>query len=147
MNIKQLEIIQRQPKLKVSDLQDVTDRTLLYGSHADICIGGCTFIYHLYIQGEMFHFTQYQYKTKMGHKKGDIKSFKFREEITPNMFLHTNLVTTQKFDSECCDYEFCNYLKSKGIVLNFTSFDDERPNKVYYGMMYEDLKFEKIVTI
>jgi len=141
MNTKQLEIIQRQPKLKV-DLQDISDRTLLYGSHKE---GGYTFIYHLYIKDEMFHFTQYEYRTKINYKKGDIKSFKYREEITPNMFLCMNL--TQKFDPECCDYEFCNYLKSNGIVLNFNSFDKERPNKVYYGILYEDLKFEKITTI
>ena len=136
MNKKQLEILQRNSKLRISDLEDVSDRTLLYGTLYD----GRTINYcHLYIEGEMFHFTLYEWKSKKNFKLGDLKSFKYRDEMRSNMFL-TNNTLSQEFKPECCDAEFCEYLKSKGIILIFRDIVEDVPTKKFYGIMFDELK-------
>lgn len=137
MNEKQLEILTRPSKIKVDDLENKSDRTLMYGSFsmADGILG-----YHLYLETEMFHFTVYLVKSKQDYELNTgkpLKSFKYRDEITTEQFLRDIL----DFHPECCDYEFCSLLKSKGIDIDFfTEFDKDRPNKKYYGIKYEELK-------
>ena len=46
----------------------------------------------------------------------------------------------QHFYPECCDYEFCNLLKFKGVLLDFKIIDKDRPPKTYYCILYEELK-------
>jgi hypothetical protein len=141
MNQKQLEILTRSPKIKISELENISDRTLLFGTFpmADGTVG-----YHLYIEQEMFHFTAYLVKSKLAYELScqpgePLKSFKYRDEITFNQFLRSTKFQT--FHPECCDYEFCTLLKSKGIKLDFfDEFDKDRPTKKYYGILFNDLK-------
>lgn len=89
----------------------------------------------------MFHFTAYETNTKL--PLGNIfKSFKFRDEIISNMIITSgfNMIYVQHFYPECCDYEFCILLKSKGIILDFKELDKNRPTKRFYGILYEELK-------
>jgi len=146
MNKKQLEILQRDPKLKIEDLENVSDRTLLFGSYF-FKLGDEIIVYHLYIENEMFHFTFYEYKTNKNYQsnntckyKTSVKSFKYREDIKSEMFIFD--VNEQKFDPFCSDYEFCEYLKLKGIVLLFKPLDEETPVKKFYGILYPELKFK-----
>ena len=146
MNQKELEILTRSPKIKVDELENKSDRTLLYGSFviADGILG-----YHLYLEGEMFHFTVYLVKSKLMYelycKPGEpLKSFKFRDEITPEQIFRKLSSESIPYHPECCDYEFCNLLKSKGIKLDFFgAFDFDRPIKKYYGILFNDLKKKK----
>lgn len=134
MNIKQLEILTRIPKIKTDDLENKSDRTLVYG-HADL---DGNLMFHLYFKNEMFHFTLS--KSKIDYNDNDsktIKSFKYREELPPIDIFH---LVKLSFYPECCDYEFCSLLKSKGIVLSYDKLDKDRPNKKYYGLLFEDLK-------
>lgn len=144
MNQKQFEIVTRSPKVKVSDLKNLSDRTLLYGTWKPILQGTWEQInevitYHLYMEGEMYHLTIYVTKTNMVHEitEESLRSFKFRDEISS--FLPNDL----EFNPECSDYEFCVLLKSKGIVLNYKSFDNDRPTKKFYGILFNELKRTK----
>ena len=130
MNNKQLEILTRVPKIKVEDLENKSDRTLLYGKSGN----SCPTYYHLYLKDDMFHFTIYptnNYDTDISK----VKSFKFRDEITTDIF-HLMGLTLYP---ECSDYEFCGLLKSKGIIFDYEKIDPERVNKKFYGILYEDL--------
>lgn len=131
MNSKQLEILTRPSKIKMDDLDDKSDRTLIYGVNP---FDNMSVAYHLYLQQEMFHLSFYDTKTKEEFEFRNIKSFKYREEITDF------ICTVLKYNPECCDNEFCQLLKSKGIVLNYSPFDKDRPSKKYYGIKYEELK-------
>jgi len=131
MNQKQLEILTRVPKIKVEDLENKSDKTLLYGTWH---LFDENMTYHLYIKDEMFHLSSYVTKTNSIYEI--VKCFKFRDEITT--FL-PNIVDL-KYNPECCDYEFCGLLKSKGIIIDYKPFDKDRPNKKFYGILYEDLK-------
>ena len=145
MNQKELEILTRPPKIKVDELDDKSNRTLLYGSFsmADGVIG-----YHLYLEDEMFHFTVYLVKSKLMYElycqPGEpLKSFKYRDEITPEQIFR-KIGNVRNYHPECCDYEFCALLKSKGISLDFFDpFDKDRPTKKYYGILFNDLKKKK----
>ena len=141
MNQKQFEILTRPSKIKVDDLENKSDRTLIYGVNP---FDNMSVTYHLYLQQEMFHLSFYDTKTKEQFEFRNIKSFKYREEITD--FICTVLkynpfiCTVLKYNPECCDNEFCQLLKSKGIILNYFPFDKDRPTKKYYGIKYEELK-------
>lgn len=139
MNQNQLEILSRLPKIKISELENISDRTLLYGTVS--CHTPEKFNYslsfHLYIKQEMFHFTAYETNAKV--PLGVVfKSFKYRDDITPNMFITSEIDMVQHFYPECCDYEFCTLLKSKGIILDFKKLDKDRPTKIFYGLLYEE---------
>jgi len=150
MNQKELEILTRSLKIKVDELVDKSDRTLLYGSFvmADGILG-----YHLYLEDEMFHFTVYLVKSKLMYElycqPGEpLKSFKYRDEIIPEQIFRKILLQTVSetipYHPECCDYEFCKLIKSKGINLDFFDpFDKDRPTKKYYGILFNDLKKKK----
>ena len=137
MNQKQLEMLTTSSKVKVSDLENLSDRTLLYGTwkHFDE-----NMTYHLYMEGEMYHLSIYVTKTNLVHEISDsLKSFKFRDEMIsflPNL-------NDLKYNPECSDYEFCSLLKSKGIVLDYKPFDKDRPTKKFYGILFNDLKKTK----
>jgi len=146
MNQKEHEILTRPPKIKVEELDNKSDRTLLYGSFSEAKDG--LLAYHLYLEVEMFHFTVYLVKSKLMYElylqPGEpLKSFKFRDEITPELIFRD--IHPAPYHPECCDYEFCNLLKSKGIPLDFfyKTFDKERPIKKYYGILFNELKKKK----
>lgn len=137
MNSKQLEILTRIYKIKTDNLENKSDRTLLYG-HVNFISNRIMF--HLYLKDEMFHFTFYISTSKIDYNDNNpktIKSFKFREELPPIDMFHLNGL---HFYPECCDYEFCNLLKHNGILLSYNKLDKDRPNKNYYGILFEDLK-------
>jgi hypothetical protein len=143
MNQNQLEILSRKPKIKISELEDCSDRTLLYGtvSYHTPEKFNYSLSFHLYIKQEMFHFTAYETNTKV--PLGVVfKSFKYRDDITSNMFITSgiDIKYIQHFYPECCDYEFCTLLKSKGILLNFKKLDKDRPTKTFYGILYDEQK-------
>jgi hypothetical protein len=143
MNQTQLDWLSRKPKIKISELEDCSDRTLLYGRIKKETAGYAgehNLSFHLYIKQEMFHFTAYETNTRV--PLGVVfKSFKYRDEITPDMIITSgiNMKYIQHFYPECCDYEFCTLLKSKGIILDFKNLDKDRPTKIYYGILYEDM--------
>ena len=143
MNQNQLEILSRVPKIKISELDNTSDRTLLYGTvsyHSPVKLN-YSLSFHLYIKQEMFHFTAYDTNTKVPLNIV-FKSFKYRDEITPNMFITSgiDIKHIQHFYPECCDYEFCTLLKFKGIILDFKKLDKDRPTKIFYGILYNELK-------
>lgn len=134
MNSKQLEILTRIPKIKTDDLENKSDRTLVYG-HADL---DGNLMFHLYLKNEMFHFTLSKSKIDQNdNNPKTIKSFKFREELPPIDMFH---LMGLHFYPECCDYEFCSLLNHNGIALSYDKLDKDRPNKKYYGILFEDLK-------
>jgi hypothetical protein len=150
MNSKQLEILTRTSKIKVDDLENKTDRTLLFGS---LKIADGNMVYHLYLNGEMFHFTVYISKSKTPYearwRSGEpLKSFKYRDEIPSEtiQIIQKSIPLENTLYPECCDYEFCILLKSKGIVLTFDEIDEERPTKQFYGLLFDELKKSKKTT-
>ena len=126
MNNKQLEIITRDYKFKIENLENKSDRTLLFGK------SNFLIYYHLYLKDEMFYFTMYT-NIKNDYSSSNLKSVKCRDEIAFPILIKTI------FYPECCDYEFCNLLKSNGIKLLFKEIDNNRPTKLYYGFLYEEL--------
>ena len=147
MNKKQLEILTRDSKIKVDDLENKSDKTLLFGKTSLILVDKIDKIlyYHLYLKDEMFYFTIYTNPKNEFIGITYLKSFKYREEIEIGNILDLRGLM---FYPECCDFEFCNLLKSKGIKLNFLKLDNDRPTKTYYGILYDELtKVKKISKV
>mgnify|MGYP007039915543 FL=1 len=50
-----------------------------------------------------------------------------------------NYIPDKRLYPETCDYEFCVLLKERDIYLPFTTYDEKRPLRNYYGFTLEDI--------
>jgi len=98
--------------IAVNDLNDMSDRTLLYGYTCD------RDTWHVYLKNNQIISVIYKYKKQP--ERMDIYS---NEHYVPDKRLYP----------ECCDYEFCKLFKERGIDLPFTTWTDREEKKTYYG--------------
>ena len=104
--------------VKVSELKNKSDRTLLYGYTRE------RNTIHVYLRDGFINVFRYTYnKDELWYDVG--KQIKLDSYLIPNKRLYP----------ECCDKEFCELIFSKGIELSmsFTTFNEKRENKVFYG--------------
>lgn len=113
------------PPIRVEDLFDKTDRTLLYG----YTCGRDTF--HVYVKDMKIHAVTYitDYKNNAPNFMAEI-SVNSNEDYLPDKRLYP----------EACDYEFCEKLKKLGCHLPFTIWSDGRAEAQFYGFTLQDKK-------
>ena len=44
-----------------------------------------------------------------------------------------DLLPSKRLYPEACDYDFCRFLKERGLTLRFATWDDERTPKTWHG--------------
>lgn len=94
----------------------LADRTLLYGYTCE------RDTWHVYIKDCVIHKVIYKYgKDPMEYAVND------NSEFIPDKRLYP----------ETCDFKFCSILHRLGYELPFTSWDNEREVKQYYGKIIE----------
>jgi len=98
--------------ITANDLNDTSDRTLLYGYDCD------RITWHTYLKDNQIFSVFYRYK---------------EEPQTAYIFSNNGFVPDKRLYPECCDYEFCKLLKEKGIDLPFTVWQDREEKEIYYG--------------
>ena len=111
------------PKMiKVDDLKDKSDRTLLYGYTCE------RKTWHVYLKSGNIHVIEYRhdYTRYLPDELVEIEP-KCNEDYIPDKRLYPT----------ACDFEFCMMLKSQCCDLPFTS-EDNRQKEIYYGYTVED---------
>lgn len=114
-----LEDVEKKDKLITSDnLYNERDRTLLYGYTCD------RKTFHVYLKYNEIHTITYNtnYLTMTPENLEEI-------EVKDNF----DYVPDKRLYPETCDYEFCKLLKKAGVHLPFTSFNNDREEKDFYG--------------
>ena len=124
--------------IEVSDLINRSDRTLIYGYTCD------RETFHVYLKEEMFHKIIYNHSYKLVSDEGEINPRVIQLEVietesfysaAPNKFIPNKRVYPER-----CDYELCNLLKNKGVVIPFTSWSDNFESKQYYGLLIDGIE-------
>lgn len=104
--------------ISVSCLKNHTDRTLLYGYTCD------RKTWHIYLKDGLIHLNCYG------------KSWDNRPDFYENYLAidlnDVNIIPDKRLYPFCCDYEFVKLLKSKGIDMTFTTWEEREP-RPYYG--------------
>lgn len=99
--------------ITIDDLNDKSDRTLLYGYDFD------RETFHVYI------------------KDREIVSVSYYLDEEPKLtyisFSKDNYLPVKRIYPEASDYEFCKLLKERGYELPFLPFNGEREEKQFYG--------------
>jgi hypothetical protein len=98
--------------ITVGDLKNKQDRTLLYGYTCN------RDTWHVYLELNEIICVIYEFGKKT----------KLVEIISNNDF-----VPDKRLYPARCDFEFCSILKSLGIVLPFTAFEEVELKGKYYG--------------
>jgi hypothetical protein len=112
--------------ISAKDLSDCTDRTLLYGY---TCARDT---WHVYLKNKRIVVVKYNNEYSRGTAIPKNMTY-------INVKSNLGFVPDKRLYPERCDYEFCLLLKSKGIELPFTSWNDEvTETKTYYGFTIED---------
>lgn len=98
-------------KLTIEDLEDKSDRTLLYGYTSD------RYTWHVYVLNHEIITLMYGF--------GEIREIHVDED--------TEYVPNKRLYAECCDFEFCSLLAERGVHLPFTTFNGDWEYEKYYG--------------
>jgi len=127
MNKKEFESLketwQTKSMLGIDDLNDRSDRTLLWGYTCD------RDRWHVYIKNGEIHTVMYDYPDKL-----------IIHRVCCNSNAPEDWVPNKRLYPEACDYEFCTLLKRYGIHLSFTIWNDDRKHKQYHGKILSELK-------
>lgn len=105
--------------VSVDDLTNKRDRTLLWGYTPDRAS------HHVYLKDGEIHilvYNRFDGLEVLRHKSGheiDVKD--------------DGLIPSKRLYPEACDAEFCRILKERGFHLPFTTWDDQRQEKDFYG--------------
>jgi hypothetical protein len=111
-----------QPAFHISQLDEKTDRTLLYGYTCD------RDTFHVYLKDGLLHRIIYSRKNLISHE--------FGESIDVEL-----LIPNKRTYPETCDFDFCMKLEvisDHGVT--FTTYNSEREEKQFHGEVAEDLE-------
>lgn len=101
-------------KLTIEDLEDKSDRTLLYGYTSD------RYTWHVYVRDYEIVTIVYGFGELV-----EVIDIEEDKHYVPNKRLY----------AECCDFEFCSLLAERGVYLPFTTFNDDWEYAQYYGSL------------
>ena len=107
--LKNIEIVSS--KLTIDDLEDKSDRTLLYGYTCN------RDTWHVYVLDREIIAVMYGF--------GEMREIHVEED--------TDYVPDKRLYAECCDFEFCALLTERGVYLPFTTFNEDREYVQFYG--------------
>lgn len=117
--------VHHQPaSVRARDLADQTPRTLAYGYTCE------KDTFHVYLAKDGIHKVVYrggQPSVMLMHKHE-------REGLLP-----TECVPDKRLYPEACDFAFCVLLKTRGVELPFTTWNDQRVSRPYHGQLREEL--------
>ncbi|MEO0727869.1 MAG: hypothetical protein AAFZ63_25210 [Bacteroidota bacterium] len=105
---------------KVTDLHDLSDRTLLLATE---CKSSNKVVRHLYLEAERFH--QLTYFRTVVRKPYFVNHFKDVRKLAAKQIVRENLVP------QCCDLEFCHLLAGFGVKLQFQAYAVISPRQFY----------------
>lgn len=112
------------PMVSAAKLTDQSDRTLLWGYDCD------RHSWHVFLRGGIIE----RYVYGRGWFTDSSSSDHKRDEFWPA----EQLVPNKRLYPEACDAEFCALLINAGAFLPFTTFNDERETKQFYGDVPEN---------
>ena len=95
-----------------------TPRTWLYGYTSTRST------WHLYL----YEGTVYLYIYNDTELPALISRFNSYNELVPNKRLYP----------ECCDYDFCAFLRGKDVNIPFTKYNEDRGKETFYGKVAEE---------
>ena len=125
--LKSLEA-EKERVICVDDLKPhLKERTLLYGFTCE------RETFHVYLKNDEIHIVVYH-----NDYSGDVAKPKCMREITATS--NYSFVPDKRLYPEACDYKFCKLLKSRDIYLPFTTWNENRETKDFYGFTLEDTK-------
>jgi hypothetical protein len=96
----------------LQSMSDKTDRTLIWGYTLN------RDSFHVYLKNRNIYKVIYEYRQEP--EQYPINSV---YDVLPN----------KRAYPEACDFEFCRFIKSLGVEISFTTFDDKREVKKYHG--------------
>lgn len=118
-NLRSIEMAS--PTVSVYELENKTPRTLLFGYDVN------RVTYHVYLYaGSICWFV---YKESTGLER-------FAEGITMPA---ASLIPDKRLYPNRCDFEFCKLLRSKGLNLCFTTYDENIEKTRYYGRRMDEV--------
>lgn len=109
---------QKEHVLSPDDLKNKSDRTLLYGYTCD------RDTWHVYIKDEVIHTIWYN------AREDDVVICELPDYISNKQY-----IPNKRLYPETCDFEFCSLLIDKGVHLPFTTWNDNREEKQFYGLI------------
>lgn len=115
-NLLFVETIKRM--INADDLQDKSDRTLIYGYTCERST------FHTYLKNGEITVLIYSYNAD----KPEIVTVTSNNDYVPDKRLYPAR----------CDFEFCKLLKENGIHYTFTTWEDYPEEKQFYGKILED---------
>jgi hypothetical protein len=120
MNVKEFsEFDFNTGKITANDLQDKSDRTLLFGYTLN------RESFHVYLKGGEIFVAVYRHNKELS--------------VTPNEGLNSDYIPCKRVYPQHSDYEFCKLLILRGYDIPFTAFG-ECDDRQYKGFLLEDLK-------
>ena len=115
-------VIAPDPKIRVDDLTDQSDRTLLYGYTLD------RDTFHVYLKDGIMHRVIYSFKRYIvDHIEG--------EELDAH-----DLSPCKRAYPERTDFEFAKALRIRDVHVSLTTFTEGVEKAQYYGLTLEQLK-------
>ena len=111
--------------IKAEDLDNKTDRTLLYG----INTGGTRHhrdFFHVYIKDKKIHVVSYS------------KYIVEESMVEYNIIRNNDYTKNTLLYPEFCDYEFCEKLKKYGCKIRFANWCDNESSSQFRGLILED---------
>ena len=132
MTKQEMEMIEKIDRIKdtpfsAKDLSPfVKDRTLLYGYTCD------RKTFHVYLKNMEIHTVTYN----VDHSGNKPRPNNMTEI---SVLSNRDFVPNKRLYPEACDYAFCKLLKNANIYLPFTSFNENRPKKDFYGFTLQDI--------
>lgn len=117
MNLRQYKTVANYKMITANDLINKDDRTLLYGYTYN------RDTWHVYLKDGEIVTVVYGYK---------------RAPARVKVATNGGYMPSKRLYPECCDFEFCNLLKEKGVYLPFAKWDELRTGRressvIYYG--------------
>ena len=104
--------------ITINDLEDKSDRTLLFGYTCE------RLTWHVYIKDEKIYAVIYNHPSSKDH---------FKKEIP--IPYNVCYIPDKRLYPERCDFEFCKLLKEWGYDLPFTTWTENVLMRDYYGLL------------
>lgn len=119
-NLKAI-VVDPEVVIKGSDLENQMDRTLLWGYLCD------RRNFHVYLYDGVIYIATYN----EGDQDPDVDDVVYTPET--HIASNTWYIPDKRLYPEACDYEFCKLLHEKGMNLPFTTFNEKREYRNFYG--------------
>ncbi|KVP39814.1 hypothetical protein [Burkholderia ubonensis] len=112
-------------RVRASDLADQTPRTLAYGYTCE------RDTFHVYLDEDGIHKVVYRFSQPA--------SVLVMHKHENEGLLHAECVPDKRLYPEACDFAFCALLKTHGVHLPFTTWNDRAMTRQFNGQILREL--------